>query len=707
MSITDASLVSAVPSIEVRESALLDAAQLIVEGLDRAQFDDATAFVRFVATRTLDLALTVFAGADVRKGAPNPQVAKTVYELAQFVESATLDELDDAYAQLLACEPRIELASGRLRLLARPNARRRHNSGLTTPEPVVNAILDASLDQLIADARSQSDPIAALLAIRVIDLACGGGRFLVSAARRISTAAVVAKSQLDNALLSPQEIVALRLKVIENCVFGVDRDPAAVSLCRVGLLAFVSEHDTDSHARVNPVDLRDTLRALRTAPDDLGRIQRGLLQRIRVGDPLVDLVAEGSVQPVRGFDLVLCNPPNATSTVGRATKDRRRANAMRDRFGDRFKGFVDSPTLYLLLGLELAREGRGLVAMVQPTGLISGANNAKLRTELLSRGELVWLWMTEQQVGDATTRTAAVVVRRNEHTPQDNDAVTIARGPIDGQTRETLHLTCGDLLRAPTWSHLVIDTSSIPCPQLVSRGVVSDLVEVSADFRDQYYGLVGAVVEHAKVCDRVDVEGEAQLPKLVTSGLIDPHQLLWGQRTTTFNRQRFESPRVDLASLRANPRLLQWCQSRLQPKILLATQTRILEGVVDQDGVVIPSVPVISIHGDVDVLWKIAAVLHTPVISAWMAVRVLDDSTAQSALKVNATQTRALPLPCDAELWDQAVRLNQQVAGSDDQMVRLDLLLRAAVLMHRAYGLTEEQSATVTEWWQARSRFVS
>src|SRR5207253_8173936 len=53
---------------------------------------------------------------------------------------------------------------------------------------------------------------------------------------------------------------------------------------------------------------------------------------------------------------------------------------------------------------------------------------------------------------------------------------------------------------------------------LRTAGTAGDVAAFGANFRDEYYGMVGAV--------RDDADG----PPLVTSGLIDPGACAWGHR---------------------------------------------------------------------------------------------------------------------------------------------------------------------------------
>ncbi len=134
--------------------------------------------------------------------------------------------------------------------------------------------------------------------------------------------------------------------------------------------------------------------------------------------------------------------------------------------------------------------------------------------------------------------------------------------------------------------------------------MLGDRGRSTANFRDQYYALVPAVIE--------DGAG----PRFVPSGLIDPAVCRWGDRPVTFARRRFERPTVELDQLAAPMR--RWADGLLVPKVVVANQTRVIEAVVDDDGDWIPGVPTLTVRPtDGADRWTIAAVLTSPVASRW------------------------------------------------------------------------------------------
>ena len=104
-----------------------------------------------------------------------------------------------------------------------------------TPTPLVNELIRSALDPVMAQslANSAADPRRTLLDLKVVDPACGSGHFLLAATRRIAAEIARIEAGPD----TPDETLrqhALR-EVVQRCIFGVDRNPLAVELCRTAL----------------------------------------------------------------------------------------------------------------------------------------------------------------------------------------------------------------------------------------------------------------------------------------------------------------------------------------------------------------------------------------------------------------------------------------------------------------------------------------
>ena len=110
---------------------------------------------------------------------------------------------------------------------------RKSSGSYYTPDSLVQALLDSALDPVLDRAEAEAeDPTAKLLSVRVLDPACGSGHFLLASARRIATR--VARSRTGG-VASPADYRHALRDVVRTCIFGVDRNPMAVELCKVAL----------------------------------------------------------------------------------------------------------------------------------------------------------------------------------------------------------------------------------------------------------------------------------------------------------------------------------------------------------------------------------------------------------------------------------------------------------------------------------------
>ena len=282
------------------------------------------------------------------------------------------------------------------------------------------------------------------------------------------------------------------------------------------------------------------------------------------------------------------------------------------------------------------------------------------------------LWVAGEPVFDAAVEVCAPVLVRGRTSETDTELVS-------GRTFTAVGLASSPTTGDASWSGLLASLHDLPDPRPASDGVLGDVAEATADFRDQYYGLAGHVVDRA--------DGALDQPRLVTSGLIDPGQLLWGERPCRFNKATFTHPRVQVAEL--EPPLQAWVERRLVPKVLVATQTKVLEAVVDAEGCLLPSVPVVTVTAPADLLWRVGAVLSSPVASLVAARRHLGTGRNATALRLSAADLLALPLPADGAAWTSAA-----------EHLRAGRLVESARSMNVAFGLDADHE--VLAWWQDR-----
>jgi hypothetical protein len=80
---------------------------------------------------------------------------------------------------------------------------------------------------------SKQPIIDQLLSLKIADVACGSGHILLSAARRLSLE--IARVQTEEEQPNPVAIRKAMKDVVRNCIYGVDKNPLAVELCKIAL----------------------------------------------------------------------------------------------------------------------------------------------------------------------------------------------------------------------------------------------------------------------------------------------------------------------------------------------------------------------------------------------------------------------------------------------------------------------------------------
>lgn len=153
------------------------------------------------------------------------------------------EELGSLYEGLLELVPTIKYLNDADRFTytfeyLQSNANERKSTGsYYTPTSLVKVLISTVLDPVIEQKLKDNptDPEAVLLSIKVIDPACGSGHFLLAAARRIAERLMKESAFLADSTKEAVEFRKVMHKVISRCIYGVDINPMAVELARMGL----------------------------------------------------------------------------------------------------------------------------------------------------------------------------------------------------------------------------------------------------------------------------------------------------------------------------------------------------------------------------------------------------------------------------------------------------------------------------------------
>ncbi|MCS7239439.1 MAG: N-6 DNA methylase, partial [Thermoguttaceae bacterium] len=234
------------------------------------------------------------------------------------VNYAALDveELGSVYESLLDNHPEIihEPGGPIFRFLA--GSERKSTGSYYTPPELVQELIKSALEPVVKERLAQVAPAAkkaarqaqparhdteklekAILSLRIIDPACGSGHFLLAAARYLGKELARIRTGEDEP--APEALREAIRDVVTHSVYGVDKNPLAVELCRVALWI-------ESHSPGKPLTFLD--------------------HRIKCGDSLVgvfDLEVLRRGIPDEAFEPVTGDDKELARTLKRANRAER------------------------------------------------------------------------------------------------------------------------------------------------------------------------------------------------------------------------------------------------------------------------------------------------------------------------------------------------------------------------------------------------
>ena len=580
---------------------------------------------------------------------------------------------------LMGWTPRIE--DGEFKLSSEDGSDRQVGGVFYTPASLVGYVLDQALTPMLDACVEDADRV---LRLRVCDPACGCGYFLIEAAKRIADRV----EELGGG--------DRRGEAVRSCLFGGDVNPLTAEVCRWMVWLAVGDRSVSIESLRTNIVHADAL------------LERDLF--------------------VDGFDVVVGNPPFLNQLGSGTARSRDRVKLLREQGLVGAATYTDEASAFFVLGLQMARDG-GRVCMVQPQSVVATRGGAHARERTAEMGWLESLWVSNEHVfGDASVYTCApcVVVGGVGDSIERYSSGSFVEHPA-------MSIDRNDLRSLDTWSSVASVTMGIPEISVRSSGAVGDVATATADFRDEYYGLAGNIVE-----DGDDDGGIA----LLTTGLVDLGRCLWGTKATRILKRRWESPRVNRRLMKDDARLAKWVESRGVEKVLVATQTKVVEALVDSDGAgggryaaVTPMISVMVTHPDcaedgesghpdrVDV-WKLGAAIGSPVCSMF-AMRMFGGAAMHAdALKMSAKQVLKLPLPSDFECWNrgaEAFGLLHRVCntqektpsgrcaatspggpGEEMENAYSEAVVAFGMLMCEAYGVVGDDQEALMKWWLGR-----
>lgn len=439
--------------------------------------------------------------------------------------------------------------------------RRRRLGIYYTPPHLVEPILDAALDPLLAEMRDEQSCAARLGDLRIIDPACGSGHFLLAAWRRLA-------ERVCSLVSPPRQRPLLRLAAAS--LHGIDVDPQA--WC-------AGEERLRREA------------ALR------GLTPRDFVNWFTLGEALL-----GVSLPDASFDLVIGNPPFVDAESMCAT-DRPRRLLLASQF-ETARGNWDLASLFVERSLRLVRPG-GRVGLVLPRRLLASDHAQHVQRLMLDQTIEAIHENRAGDFADAQVETITLVLRRTPAQPRH----AVRLRDDSSRERRVGQGTLG-LLPPGHWSAALAGDAQARRAARAMRRDGRRLLD-AARVGD------GATTAEAYTIREAVVEADqcaGPAVRLVNTGVIDPWALQWGRRPTRYLRSAWQSPVVPLEWL--EERLPRRSAQARSAKVLIAGLAGRIEAVVDEGGSLCGKSAVQVIPHDPDLCHALCAWLNSAPINA-------------------------------------------------------------------------------------------
>ncbi len=288
-----------------------------------------------------------------------------------------------------------------------------------TPDYIVTYIVENSLG---VAGKAPKD----ILAIRVIDTACGSGSFLIGAFDFLmQTLLGVYRKDIAH---TPKGVVEQRdgdwhltmrhkREILLNCIFGVDIDPQAVEVAQLSLYLKLMEDETTYSARQQQIEMGVALLP-------------SLSANIVVGNSLVTLDEHGDLFSIErlkelkslnfkttfsavfargGFDLVIGNPPYIKEYVNRHAFDHVRTSPY-------YQGKMDIWYLFACRGIDWLKTDSGQLAFIATNNWVTNFGASKLREKIIreTRIEQIVDFGDYKVFRDAGIQTMILIARKTQ-----------------------------------------------------------------------------------------------------------------------------------------------------------------------------------------------------------------------------------------------------------------------------------------------------
>lgn len=548
-----------------------------------------------------------------------------------------LRDLFGRFAQFVSCSDTIPIeALGQLHEMfldkeispgtKLPKVGRRKSVGAYyTPEAIAHYITQNTVGHLLNSClESEQTPL------RILDPACGGGIFLLTAYQVL----------LDHKETLTQ---AERSQILLDHLYGVDLDPQAVEVTQLSLLLKLLE--SLPHPDLNQLpDLSHNIQVGNAIVGrDASQSHKALQQEALY--PLDWQTAFPQAMQSGGFEVVIGNPPYIDSET--MTRSLPHCRHYCTTHYEAAAGNWDLFCVFIEKALELCKPG-GLSSLIVPNKLLSADYAAGARS-LLQRNQLLSIRdYSRVSVFAVAVYPLVYVVQKSTPSPGS-----------------TLRYEFMQSVKEVAYSHVIpqaieldlSDPNPLDSEQPFSRRNSPWLITAKPQQADlilrlQQFPALGAIAQvtgAATVAEAYAIQlliQESQTPTpedlcLINSGTLDRYCLLWGKKRLRYLGKSYLYPVIP-AHLRQHLPCKRE-QQAIAPKIVVAGMTKQLECALDATGAFLAAKSTSIIQSAIDLRYLLG-ILNSKLIHFYFASSFASNSLSGGYLRVGPPQLKQIPI---------------------------------------------------------------
>ena len=270
---------------------------------------------------------------------------------------------------------------------------------------------------------------------RVLDMACGSGSFLIEAFDVVDKFVMNMRHQVGSSIVgatgqSPLLDRARQLEVLQNCIFGVDKDKQAVEVARLNLL-LRGLHSREKLPMLENIKLGNSL-----ISGTLEELQESFGENWKSQIPFGWEKEFALILEKGGFDVIIGNPPYGMLQPHNIDQDILKFLNLHYEVAS-FK--IDLFHLFIERCISVLKEN-GYLGLIVPNTFITNVYTQKLRDLITSRCKIVELLVSsERMFPEAEVNNAIIILQKEKHTEkrESNEIKIILDADFDYLLGET------------------------------------------------------------------------------------------------------------------------------------------------------------------------------------------------------------------------------------------------------------------------------